>query len=147
LSDSFDTFDHSFAALFSTVNGDSLYTRFIQIAERNGTYTLIARFYEYSFVCLVCYAIINIFIAIIQESYSSARNQNSSRNTSKQEVVPPIRTFVSNSGSVTLPSNVYEELMAILNESQDEVSNLEAQVSKTKQKLKKLESLVQNQVQ
>jgi Polycystin cation channel len=74
-SDNFDTFDHSFAALFSTINGDSLYARFIPLADQQLAYTIIARFYEYSFVCIACYAIVNIFIAIIQESYEAARKQ------------------------------------------------------------------------
>jgi hypothetical protein len=139
LSNNFDTFDHALAALFSTLNGDSLYARFIAICEGNSTYAVIARLYEYSFVCLLCYAVVNIFIAIIQESYSKMRHEQEA----KQPVAEQAKevTQSENHGN-EVPKGLYNELLAALKASQQEIQQLESQLSSTSERLKRIEGLL-----
>jgi Polycystin cation channel len=71
VSDEFVNLDRAVAALFSTINGDSLYSRFIVI---DVYFPWVVRIYEYSFVCIGAYAIINIFIAVIYDEYQLCKD-------------------------------------------------------------------------
>jgi len=71
LTDHFSSFDHSFASLFSSINGDGLYSIYLPMADDYSA--LLTRLFQYSLVCLGAYAVINIFFAIIQEAYERSR--------------------------------------------------------------------------
>jgi len=145
LSDNFDSFDHSFAALFSTINGDSLYSRFIAITPASTVHKIVARFYEYSFVCIACYAVVNIFIAIIQEAYTQTK-QNPENEKKKVQTSITARIEGSSGTSVEIHSGrdakLIEELLQIIKETRNDVSSMEKQVANANERLKVLDSIL-----
>eukprot|EP00928_Gymnodinium_smaydae_P052848 TRINITY_DN36994_c0_g1_i1.p1 TRINITY_DN36994_c0_g1~~TRINITY_DN36994_c0_g1_i1.p1 ORF type:complete len:566 (-),score=66.85 TRINITY_DN36994_c0_g1_i1:42-1739(-) len=65
--DGFRSLSHSSATLFSLVNGDAVRDTFLNLGD---VHWLFAQAYLYSFMCLFVYAILNVILAIVEESFS-----------------------------------------------------------------------------
>ena len=57
-------------ALYAIVNGDSIYDIIVDITDKNNFY---GQVYGYLFTILFIIVVMNVFIAIIQEAYVSAK--------------------------------------------------------------------------
>ena len=57
-------------ALYAIVNGDSIYDIIVDITDKNNFY---GQIYGYLFTILFIIVVMNVFIAIIQEAYVSAK--------------------------------------------------------------------------
>ncbi len=181
----FNTFDHAFAALFSTINGDTLYERFLGMAV-HPAYTFIARYihpsiyiqichiyslqifvlfhynsrvYEYSFVCIACYAVVNIFIAIIQEAYTQTRkeqieikmkdnNINKNSNTNNEN-----NNNQNNNNRISFDSITTEQtdddpstLLKTLQQTQQQLVQIQTQMNTAVNKIATIESLLLKQL-
>eukprot|EP01114_Cavostelium_apophysatum_P002383 TRINITY_DN12120_c0_g1_i1.p1 TRINITY_DN12120_c0_g1~~TRINITY_DN12120_c0_g1_i1.p1 ORF type:complete len:447 (+),score=52.67 TRINITY_DN12120_c0_g1_i1:110-1342(+) len=87
----FENLDTSVITLFGLQNGDE-----VQATLRSTTeYTLVSRLYLYTFLFIAIYAVVNIFIAIMENSYSQVRlrlgderNQRSPKEKTIQHVDP-----------------------------------------------------------
>eukprot|EP01116_Phalansterium_solitarium_P006466 TRINITY_DN18771_c0_g1_i1.p1 TRINITY_DN18771_c0_g1~~TRINITY_DN18771_c0_g1_i1.p1 ORF type:complete len:543 (-),score=188.46 TRINITY_DN18771_c0_g1_i1:202-1680(-) len=156
LTTDFSSFDHSFSSLFSTVNGDSLYARYTGIAE-SSNYLVIARIFEVSFVCVGAYAVLNVFIAIIQDSYSKSKQDIGVENAPQAPLsdvgfsrassgVEMNEVLTTEDGIATGEPSLNVVLKALA-ETRLELSILEARSSAARRHLEQLEhSLVQQSV-
>jgi len=155
VSDNFNSFDHAFAALFSTLNGDNLYQRFIGSSGHTIPW-LISRFYQYSFVCVACYAILNIFIAIIQESYTATRIDFENIPSADAVFQPKFKgeelaerksltvdeDVIGDESNVTMTKKDFRELMKLMRETKTEVANLERKFAASSSMLQNSETSV-----
>ena len=58
--------------LFAVLNGDVIRESFMDILP---FYPLVSQLYLYSFVCLFIYVVLNVFIAIVEESFFATREK------------------------------------------------------------------------
>jgi hypothetical protein len=70
--------------LLFSIQGDDLYHRYI-VLDRHVPF--LSRLYEYTFVCIGAYAVVNIFIAIIQDSYTKSALLMERRRTVREELI------------------------------------------------------------
>eukprot|EP00301_Raphidiophrys_heterophryoidea_P005435 c12282_g1_i4.p1 GENE.c12282_g1_i4~~c12282_g1_i4.p1 ORF type:complete len:381 (+),score=97.12 c12282_g1_i4:1184-2326(+) len=71
----FENFDNACATLFSLLNGDSVLLIFDSLYVTN---PIVGRAYIYVFVCIFILCVFNIFVAIIQDALSSAKEDEGS---------------------------------------------------------------------
>jgi hypothetical protein len=71
----FLTFDSSCVTLFSVLNGDLIHDSFDDVFRTDPFLALVSRLYLYSFVCLFIYAVLNVFIHLMEEGYYSAKDK------------------------------------------------------------------------
>lgn len=71
-SDRFGSFADSFVTLFAILNGDVIRETFMDIMFND---PVVSQLYLYSFVCLFIYVVLNVFIAIVEESFFSTRSK------------------------------------------------------------------------
>eukprot|EP00762_Andalucia_godoyi_P002995 ANDGO_04210.mRNA.1 hypothetical protein len=69
----FRTIDTSFITLFSVLNGDSVLQIFQNVFQRNVLMAIFSRVFLFSFACLFIYAVLNIFIQIMEEGFFTAK--------------------------------------------------------------------------
>ena len=69
-SERFADFAESMITLFALLNGDEIRSTFMDL---NQPYPLVSAVYLYSFVCLFIYVVLNVFIAIVEESFFASR--------------------------------------------------------------------------
>jgi len=67
--DGFRSLGHSSATLFSLLNGDIVRDTFLKLGELDEVHWLIAPLYLYSFMCLFIYVVLNLVLAILEESF------------------------------------------------------------------------------
>ena len=72
VTDRFGSWTNSMITLFAVLNGDVIRESFMDILP---FYPLISQLYLYSFVCLFIYVVLNVFIAIVEESFFSTREK------------------------------------------------------------------------
>lgn len=65
--------------LFSIMNGDEILDSFDDLIV---FYPIVGQIYLYGFLLLFMYVVLNVFIALIEESYFSTQNKNARRNAS-----------------------------------------------------------------
>jgi len=56
--------------LFSLLNGDAIQDNFEQL---HPSYPVVSRIYLYTFISLFIYAVLNIFIAIVEDAFFAAK--------------------------------------------------------------------------
>ncbi|ETO17267.1 hypothetical protein RFI_20065, partial [Reticulomyxa filosa] len=66
----FSTIDEAAVTLFSLLNGDSIHDVFDAIYSAS---PIISRIYLYTFIALFIYAVLNIFIAIVEDAFMASR--------------------------------------------------------------------------
>ena len=66
----FGDFSHSMITLFSLLNGDIMRETFMDLYKSS---PVIGQIYLYSFVCLFIYVVLNVFVAIVEESFIATR--------------------------------------------------------------------------
>jgi len=69
-SDRFQSFSVSLITLFALLNGDEIRETFMDLVYEH---SFVAQVYVYSFVCLFIYVVLNVFIAIVEESFFATR--------------------------------------------------------------------------
>mmetsp|Transcript_13996 Transcript_13996/g.25012 ORF Transcript_13996/g.25012 Transcript_13996/m.25012 type:complete len:389 (+) Transcript_13996:2-1168(+) len=69
-SERFGSFSMSMITLFSVLNGDVVRETFMDILP---SFPYVTQIYMYSFICLFIYVVLNVFIAIVEESFFSTR--------------------------------------------------------------------------
>ena len=69
-SDRFADISRSLITLFALLNGDEIRSTFMDL---NQPYPVVSAIYLYSFVCLFIYVVLNVFIAIVEESFFASR--------------------------------------------------------------------------
>lgn len=71
----FHSFSETIECLFALINGDEIYTTFsiINLKDHTTGVWLFSRFYFYSFIFLSVFAIFNLFIAVIMDSYETVK--------------------------------------------------------------------------
>ncbi len=69
-SNNFATVDAACVTLFSLLNGDVIHDIFDDLFP---THPTISRIYLYTFICLFIYAVLNIFIAIIEDAFFASK--------------------------------------------------------------------------
>lgn len=62
--------DATAVTLFSLINGDGVHATFEELYSEH---KFISRLYLYSFISLFIYAVLNIFIVIIEDAFSSCK--------------------------------------------------------------------------
>ncbi|ETO20486.1 hypothetical protein RFI_16731 [Reticulomyxa filosa] len=78
----FSSIDQAAVTLFSLLNGDSIHDVFAEVYSSS---PVISRFYLYVFIALFIYAVLNIFIAIVEDAFFASKRsaKNNSNTTSK----------------------------------------------------------------
>eukprot|EP00762_Andalucia_godoyi_P002933 ANDGO_04222.mRNA.1 hypothetical protein len=69
----FESIGSSAVTLFAVLNGDRIWDTFADIYNINPALGVISRIYLYTFICLFIYAVLNIFIHIMEEGFFSAK--------------------------------------------------------------------------
>jgi hypothetical protein len=93
-SESFSDLDQASVTLFSLLNGDSIYDIFAELEAINA---VVSRIYLYSFITLFIYAVLNVFIAIVEDAFFASKafqlqsssileNNNSNNNNNNNNV-------------------------------------------------------------
>mmetsp|Transcript_6106 Transcript_6106/g.7389 ORF Transcript_6106/g.7389 Transcript_6106/m.7389 type:complete len:196 (-) Transcript_6106:206-793(-) len=82
-SDKFQSFSVSLITLFALLNGDEIRATLMDLLYEHA---FIAQVYVYSFVCLFIYVVLNVFIAIVEESFFATRAKARSMATFANEI-------------------------------------------------------------
>jgi len=69
-SERFGSFGMSMITLFAVLNGDVIRETFMELIP---SYPVTSQIYLYTFICLFIYVVLNVFIAIVEESFFSTR--------------------------------------------------------------------------
>ena len=75
-SDRFESFSASMITLFAVLNGDVIRETFLNLADKS---PYVSQIYMYTFICLFIYVVLNVFIAIIEEAFFSAWEQDKTK--------------------------------------------------------------------
>ncbi|XP_063076469.1 mucolipin-3 isoform X2 [Engraulis encrasicolus] len=71
--ENFRTFNMVADCLFSLINGDEIYSTFIKLREKSYLVWLFSRAYVYSFISLFTYMVLSLFIALINDTYETIK--------------------------------------------------------------------------
>jgi len=71
-SERFGSFGVSLFTLFAVLNGDVIRETFTDLVS---IYPMLSQVYLYSFICLFTFVVLNVFIAIVEESFFSTRSK------------------------------------------------------------------------
>jgi hypothetical protein len=101
----FATLDNSAVTLFSVLNGDVIHDTFDMIYSKNVALGIISRVYLYTFVCLFIYAVLNIFIHIMEDGFFSAK-ENPGTTARAEKFIAALEKNAGSQGSVNGPGEV-----------------------------------------
>lgn len=59
--------------LFSLINGDDMYSTFLQMRDKSYMVWLFSRLYLYTFISLFIYMVLSLFIALITDTYETIK--------------------------------------------------------------------------
>jgi len=115
VSDTFNSFDGSFAALFSSINGDALYDIWNPLADEYSAF--VVRPFQYSLVIIGAYAIISTCVAIFQHAYGQAKEIAKSSTSQSELLLNSPFVNASSEADLNIDDSMWNEMLPVRTES------------------------------